>query len=500
MLMSYGASIAPIPFPAGATAVYDPRYNPSILNAANAPASLGEPIATIQDLSGNNRHATQASTVAMPLYMQFTGRKYLFKSTTITTVPYITYFAGMNIANDVGIQTEIQPASWNSGSYQVIAARRGGVAQQSWILYINNTDGRLLFQWFVGGVLNQALSTVATGFANYVKKHVRVRFRNNTGAGQYGLEFYTSDDGIVWTQLGTTVTGTATAGVDSSTSNIEFFGFSSGSGAGNAAIYNFKLFNGGFATAPIVNWNADAATAWELTGTESATGAVVQYSFCPLVGNACFLANGSTVMPIANPFTMPGDYRYGTWAAFQIASGSTIQGMSTSNSIAPYGLYIDSSGALYSNSNVTQYNYTLSTISPRKNTWVASAIGGTGTLSKNGSINSPIGTGASGSATTVNQLFVRGANTSIGVIGPMGMWLTTPPSVADIETWLNYYEDDDDISIEGMSSFVIAQEPALDQVDISIEGMSSYVVAQEPALDQVDISIEGMQAWVIANL
>lgn len=83
-------------------------------------------------------------------------------------------------------------------------------------------------------------STVAISTAGYVdgsKFWLRVVHDVNNGAAGYDVKFYTSDDGVTWTQLGTTVTTATATSIFSDASNVITMG-----GEGTAASYIGKVY------------------------------------------------------------------------------------------------------------------------------------------------------------------------------------------------------------------------------------------------------------------
>lgn len=117
--------------------------------------------------------------------------------------------------------------------------------QRSYGLSVN-TNGTLNLSWSADGtaVISKD-STVATGIVDGAIKYVRATLDVNNGAAGNDVKFYTSDDGVVWTQLGSTVTTAGTTAVFDSTAVLEVGSFNAG--ATNLAIgriYYASLVNG----------------------------------------------------------------------------------------------------------------------------------------------------------------------------------------------------------------------------------------------------------------
>lgn len=217
------------------------------------------------------------------------GRHVMFPSSTTTTVGawnvnganqgyiYLPGAAGSyistpdavanSITGDITIDIKLALADWtpatlqsfgkynnNQRSYRVDITA-GGFIQ----LYVS-TDG-------VNDVASRPASTVAAGVADGATKWVRVTRTAATGSTRY----YLSDDGVTWTQLGTTVVGTS-GNIFDSTSVLELgsiFGGTTNPITGN--IYAFKLYNsdlGNGAGTPVQSFDA----ALHVTTTDTYTG------------------------------------------------------------------------------------------------------------------------------------------------------------------------------------------------------------------------------------
>ncbi len=219
MLMSYRMVPA---FPtAGAEYIYALDYAPSVLNAGGTTPGYREDITTIRDLSGNNRHAVYQSGIK-PVYLPFTGRKYLFLLGVPTAVgdgtgggSRVPYHVSM-VTDDMTFEVEAAADDWTPAVTETFGMRYVSGSGGAWITYLN-TNGTLTYQWFHSGGNVVATSTVAVPFANLAKGFIRINYTRNTGSGSYAVIFSTSTDGITWTQLGTTLTGTST-GATSNTS------------------------------------------------------------------------------------------------------------------------------------------------------------------------------------------------------------------------------------------------------------------------------------------
>lgn len=125
-------------------------------------------------------------------------------------------YTGDNLtANDLDVRLRLKPTSWASGGLQVPMCKWASTGNQmSWWFGYTST-GLLCLTWTTSGAAGtqvQKFSTVVNGFTAGTEHWIRATLDVDNGASGSDLKFYTSVDGITWTQLGTTVT---TAGVTS---------------------------------------------------------------------------------------------------------------------------------------------------------------------------------------------------------------------------------------------------------------------------------------------
>lgn len=185
----------------------------------------------------------------------------------------------LKITGDIDIQCKVSAYTWFPWATWTIVSKRSTTADSSlsYSLTLTATNGFLRFGWWDGTTAQNMTSTVAPGFAANVTKWVRFTLDVNDGAGNKVGNFYTSDDGVNWTQLGATVTSVGTTALVSNTSTINIgsdnAGFNTSMWAGT--IYRVKILNGingivvydaNFETAPA---NALAFAASSDTGIKS---------------------------------------------------------------------------------------------------------------------------------------------------------------------------------------------------------------------------------------
>lgn len=142
----------------------------------------------------------------------------------------------LSITGDIDIRAKIQPDSWANGALQAVVSKRG--ANTSYQLRLE-TGGRLGYVWSNDGTaVRFASSTVSTGFSDGQQKWIRVTHDVDNGAGGNTATFYTSNDGTVWTQLGSAVINTGATTIADTNQVVELGTSNTGAGF----FYTGKIF------------------------------------------------------------------------------------------------------------------------------------------------------------------------------------------------------------------------------------------------------------------
>jgi hypothetical protein len=175
-----------------------------------------------------------------PKFLDFDGTNYVyFPGVDFLNVLSIADSAALDITGDIDIRMKIAPDDWTPASANYVLVKTDFSGQQSYHVRIE-TSGKLRFLWSANGTtLIQPESSVATGLTDGTVKWIRVTLDVDNGAGGNDCKFFLSDDGITWTQLGTTQTTAGTTSIFSSTSNVLLSGPVSG-----VKNYRTQIFNG----------------------------------------------------------------------------------------------------------------------------------------------------------------------------------------------------------------------------------------------------------------
>ena len=186
--------------------------------------------------------------------------------------------ASLDIVGDIDIRVRAAATDWTPAAVQILVAKWTTAGdQRSWAFGIN-TDGTLLLQWSTdgtAGTVESESSSAATAGVNGYELWMRVTLDVNNGAAESDIVFYTSTDGVTWTQLGTTQHSGEVTSIYSSTAVLEV----GSRAAGTADQYAGKILEasvrapiGGTVVAHPIATIAAFADATPLTWTINGTG------------------------------------------------------------------------------------------------------------------------------------------------------------------------------------------------------------------------------------
>ena len=120
--------------------------------------------------------------------------------------------AAVSVTGDLDVRAHVALDDWTPAASGTLVAKRDGASDRSFWFYVT-TLGKLGFAWSVdGSALIFTLSTTAVPDPGAGEA---LHLRATMDVSGYSLVFYTSTDGVSWSQLGAAVTGAATSFFDS---------------------------------------------------------------------------------------------------------------------------------------------------------------------------------------------------------------------------------------------------------------------------------------------
>lgn len=135
---------------------------------------------------------------------------------------YTSDKAALDIVGDIEITVHLAMADWTPVSQQTITGKWGVAGNRSYALRVA-ADGTPRLSWtadgttILTGISTVSLSTMANGAELWVRATLDV----NNGAAGRDIRFYTSTNGVTWTQLGATVTQAGVTSIFAGTAPLE---------------------------------------------------------------------------------------------------------------------------------------------------------------------------------------------------------------------------------------------------------------------------------------
>ena len=183
-----------------------------------------------------------------PLYLAWDGVNYAYLPGVASNYLSVPDSAALQVVGDMDIRVQVSLDDWTPAATQNLISKWSGggtSGQRSWILSVG-TSGTLTFTISdTAFTVLSISSTVAPTVTDGTPLWVRVAYTRNTGAGQYSIVFFTSNNGTTWTQLGTTLTGTSILSTVYSTSPVELGTiFLGATGPTAGKVYRAQILNG----------------------------------------------------------------------------------------------------------------------------------------------------------------------------------------------------------------------------------------------------------------
>lgn len=184
--------------------------------------------------------------------------------------------AALDITGDIDLRCKVALDDWTPSAIQYLISKYQSASQRSYGLSVE-TNGRISLVWSTdgtGGTLLSATSTVAPTVADGATLWVRGVLDVDNGAAGKNVFFYTSTDGLTWTQLGTTVTTAGTTSIFSSTSVLEIGSVLATSNPLRGKVFRAQVLNGiGGTVAFDANFEGSITSLNQASFTESSSNA-----------------------------------------------------------------------------------------------------------------------------------------------------------------------------------------------------------------------------------
>jgi hypothetical protein len=207
----------------------------------NAPlADLGDgQVDTYNKTKGESGTFTRATVATCRLKLS-SAEKYLSLPGIVGSYASMPHSAALNVT-DLDVRAKVALVDWTPSVRQTFVARRPASPNQAFQFHIDANSGGVLTLsvWPDGITASGASSTVAVPASDGEAIWIRATRVGSTGA----IKFYTSSDGVTWTQLGADRTSTA-GGLPNVTAELRVGHAGAGGGELRGKVYYAEVRKG----------------------------------------------------------------------------------------------------------------------------------------------------------------------------------------------------------------------------------------------------------------
>jgi len=212
-------------------------FTESSANAATV--TINTSGATGARISGE-RDLYQGTVANQPIYLPYTGSKYAYLNGTSGNYLSTPDSAALDITGDIDLRCELAMVDWTPSSFTIVLGKNDTGSIRSYYLAIAATGVLNLALSQDGSTDVGATSSVSVGFADGSTNWIRSTWRSSDGR----VQFFTSSNGVSWSQLGTDQT-IAIASIFNSTAALNIGARANGTnGMTNGRIFRAQIYNG----------------------------------------------------------------------------------------------------------------------------------------------------------------------------------------------------------------------------------------------------------------
>jgi hypothetical protein len=209
-----------------------------------------------------------------PRYLDWDGENYVYLPGVASNFLSVPDEAALDITGDIDIRAQVALDDWTPSATQLILSKLNNTGDQRSYTVNIRTSGVVRLSWSTDGAGTvNADSTVAPTVADGAALWVRATLDVDNGASGYDVKFFTSSDGVTWTQLGTTVTGVGVTSIFASTTAVRL-GQDFGSTVMAGKVHRAQILNGIGGT-PVLDVDCSQIGAGSATSFTALTGQTV---------------------------------------------------------------------------------------------------------------------------------------------------------------------------------------------------------------------------------
>jgi hypothetical protein len=212
-----------------------------------------------------------------PRYLDWDGENYVYLPGVASNFLSVPDEAALDITGDIDIRVRVALDDWTPSSINYLLGKALTTPPISYRLQVG-TSGVLTLVWSTDGTTaitrnSTVAPTVLDGDALWVRATLDV----DNGASGHDVQFFTSPDGVTWTQLGTTVTTAGTTSIHSGASDLTLGRGSTGTQLMTGKMYRAQVLNGIGGT-PVLDVDCSQIGAGSATSFTALTGQTVTVS------------------------------------------------------------------------------------------------------------------------------------------------------------------------------------------------------------------------------
>jgi hypothetical protein len=212
-----------------------------------------------------------------PKFLEWDGTNYVYLPGVTSNFLSVPDEAALDITGDIDLRSQVALDDWTpSISFGAISKFSNNiVSDRSYELAVRPTGVLRLAFTNSAVVTREVDSTVAVSFADGSTGWIRATLDVDNGASGNDIKFFTSDDGVTWTQLGSTVTAAGVTSLQVSTTNVDI-GRRLGNATFNApaTVYRAQILNGIDGT-PVLDVDTSVISTGAATSFNALTGQTV---------------------------------------------------------------------------------------------------------------------------------------------------------------------------------------------------------------------------------
>ena len=203
-------------------------------------------------------------------WLEHTGTNYLYLPGVASNYASTPDSAALDVTGDIDLRVKVAMDDWTPSAVNYLVGKYN-TSNISYSLRLDAAGTLALVYSTNGTATTVRTSTVATGITDGATKWIRVTMDVDNGASGNDVKFWTSDDGLTWTQLGSTVTNAGVTSIYAGTAILEIGSIFAGTaGPARGKFFRAQVLNGiGGTVAFDANFETGITTNLPTTFTES---------------------------------------------------------------------------------------------------------------------------------------------------------------------------------------------------------------------------------------